>query len=99
MLPERSMSIRASGVVDVVNSISSPVGGVATCADETPRKERMHAVIQIKKVKIFLDLIQPPYWYKVVISTGPYPKPTPIVTCELYSVLRPVTLTLYLLSP
>jgi hypothetical protein len=99
MLPERSMSMRASGDVEVVNSISSPVGGAGACADEIPAKDTMHALIQIKKVKIFMNLIKPPYWYKVVISTGPYPKPTPIVTCALYSVLRPVTLTLNLLSP
>jgi hypothetical protein len=61
MLPERSMSMRASGDVEVVNSISSPVGGAGACADATPAKDTMHALIQIKKVKIFLDFIQPPY--------------------------------------
>jgi hypothetical protein len=57
MLPERSISISASGDVDVVNSISSPVGGAGACADDMPAKDRMHALIKIKNVKILVDFI------------------------------------------
>jgi hypothetical protein len=47
MLPERSMRIKASGDVDMVNSISSPVAAVGCAAEETPGNDTMHTLIQI----------------------------------------------------
>jgi hypothetical protein len=97
MLPDRSRTISASGATDVAKTASSPVTGVAATA--TPGRNTIQNVMHMRKARIFVAFMGPPYLYMVEISMGPYPTPTPTFTLLLYSLLVPVTPMAYRFIP